>query len=186
MEPFPYKKLNVVGTTSSGKSTLAERLANKLKLDFIELDALHWEPNWTEAPLEVFRARVETATQAQAWVVAGNYHVVRDLVWKRAEAIIWLDYSFPTVFRQLTIRTIRRAVTQEELWNGNREKFWWHLKLWSDESLFKWLFKTYWRRKREYPQLLALPEHAHLTLIHFKTPQETNDWLKKLGSPNQL
>ena len=180
METFPYKKLNVVGTTSSGKSTLAERLANKLGLDFIELDALHWEPNWTTAPLEVFRTRVEMATQARAWVVAGNYRVVRDLVWKRAEAIIWLDYSFPTVFWRLITRTIKRAVLQEELWNGNRERFWWHLKLWSDESLFKWLFKTYWRRKREYPQLFSLPEHSHLQIIHFKSVEDTQNWLEKL------
>lgn len=164
---------------------MAERLANKIGGEFIELDALHWEPNWMEAPLDVFRSRVTMATQAQAWVVAGNYHVVRDLIWKCAEAIIWLDYSFPIVFWRLTTRTIKRAVTQEELWNGNRERFWWHFKLWSDESLFKWLFKSYWRRKREYPQLLALPEYAHLTLIHFKTPQEANEWLKKL-SANQL
>ena len=180
MEPFPYKKLNVVGTTSSGKSTLAERLANKLDLDFIELDALHWEPNWTEAPLDVFRKRVERATQAQAWVVAGNYHAVRDLVWKRTEAVIWLDYSFPVVFWRLTARTIKRAITQEELWNGNRERFWWHFKLWSDESLFKWLFKTYWRRKREYPRLFAMPEHSHLHIIHLRAPKQTQGWFEQL------
>src|SRR5215211_387588 len=71
MVPFPYHHIVVIGTTSSGKSTLAERLAERLDMDFIELDALHWEPNWQEAPLEVFRARVEAATQAKRWVVAG-------------------------------------------------------------------------------------------------------------------
>jgi len=102
--------------------------------------------------------------------VAGNYSAVCDIVWQRAEAIIWLDYPFHIVFWRLLVRTIRRAVYQEELWNGNREKFWWHLKLWSEESLFHWLFKTYWRRKREYPALFALPENAHLKIIHLKHP----------------
>lgn len=183
---FPHRRIVVVGTTGSGKSTMAERLANKIGGEFIELDALHWEPDWMEAPFEVFRSRVGMATQAQAWVVAGNYHVVRDLIWKRAEAIIWLDYSFPIVFWRLTTRTIRRAITREELWNGNREKFWWHFKLWSDESLFKWLFKTYWRRKREYPQLFALPEHKHLNVIHFRTPQETEEWMTNIRINNQV
>ena len=183
---FSYQRIVVVGTTGSGKSTMAERLANKIGGEFIELDALHWEPDWMEAPFEVFRSRVGMATQAQAWVVAGNYHVVRDLIWKRAEAIIWLDYSFPIVFWRLTTRTIRRAITREELWNGNREKFWWHFKLWSDESLFKWLFKTYWRRKREYPQLFALPEHKHLNVIHFRTPQETEEWMTNIRINNQV
>lgn len=180
MPAFPYHRLVVVGTTSSGKSTLAKRLAAKLGCDFIELDALHWEPGWQEAPLEVFRQRVETATQAAAWVVAGNYHVVRDIVWRKAEAVIWLDYSFPRVFWQLTRRTFTRWWTQELLWGTNRESLWTHFKLWSEESLFHWLFKTYWRRKRETPALLSQPEHRHLQLIHFKNPREAEAWMERL------
>jgi len=174
MDSFSYQRIVVVGTTSSGKSTLASQLAKKIGADFIELDALHWEPNWVEAPDEVFRMRVEAATHSKAWVVAGNYHVVRDIIWPRAEVIIWLDYPFRIVFWRLFMRTIRRSIFQEELWNGNREIFWMHLKLWSEESLFRWLFKTYWRRKREYPMLFALPENAHLKIIHLRHPKETH------------
>jgi adenylate kinase family enzyme len=188
MNTFPYHRIVVVGTTSSGKSTLAGQLAEKIGGDFIDLDALHWEPNWVGAKPEVFRERVETAIRSQIWVVAGNYHVVRDVIWQRAEAVIWLDYPFHIVFWRMLKRTIRRAVTQEELWNGNRESFWKHLMLWSDESLFNWLFKTYWRRKREYPKLFALPENAHLQVIHFKHPKETEHWLHNSfpQPPNQL
>ena len=62
--PFPNKRIVVVGTTSSGKSTLASQLAQKIGGDFIELDALHWEPNWVEAPEEIFRQRVIKAISA--------------------------------------------------------------------------------------------------------------------------
>lgn len=180
MDTFPYKRTVIVGTTSSGKSTLASQLAEIISADFIELDALHWEANWVGAKPEVFRKRVETATSSQTWVVAGNYHVVRDIIWQRAEVIIWLDYPFQIVFWRLLTRTIRRAITQEELWNGNRESFWPHLKLWSDDSLFHWLFKTYWRKKREYPIFFALPENAHLKIIHFKHPEEAERWISNL------
>lgn len=179
MSPLPYQRIVIIGTTSSGKSTLAGKLANRFGLSYIDLDALHWEPNWTEAPLEVFRERVRNRIQAQAWVVAGNYHIVRDLVWAQAEAIIWLDYSFLRVFWQLTKRTFKRWWTQELLWGTNRENLWMHFKLWSDESLYHWLFKTYWRRKREFPVLLSKPEHHHLQLLHFKHPRETDAWLKQ-------
>jgi adenylate kinase family enzyme len=178
MNGFPYKKLIVVGTTGSGKSTLAEQLAGKLGGDFIELDALYWGPNWTPAENDLFRSRVEEATLSPCWVVAGNYGRIRALTWPLAEAIIWLDYSFLLIFWRLTVRTFRRAITQEELWNGNRERFWWHFKLWSDESLFHWLFKTYWRRKREYPVLFAQPKYSHLKIIRFKKPRETTEWLQ--------
>ena len=180
MAAFPYQRVVVVGTTSSGKSTLAKQIADRFGMDYIELDALHWEPNWTPAWLEDFRARVETATNSKSWIVAGNYRIVRDLVWPKAEAIIWLDYSFLFIFWRLTVRTIRRSVRREELWNDNREKFWRHLKIWSDESLFRWLFKTYWRRQREYPLLFSLPENQHLKIIQLKTATQTEKWLAAL------
>jgi hypothetical protein len=63
MSSFPYKRIVISGVTSSGKSTLAEKLARRFGMDFIELDALHWEPGWQEAPDDVFRARVEKATR---------------------------------------------------------------------------------------------------------------------------
>ncbi len=180
MQTFPYRRIIVIGVTSAGKSTLAETLAQKLGLEFIELDALHWEPNWVDAPDDVFRQRVAAAISAPGWTLAGNYSVVRDLTWPRAEAVIWLDYPLHIVFWRLLTRTLRRWWTRELLWGTNRENLWNHFKLWSDDSLFHWLFKTYWRRKREIPQFLARPEYAHLKLIHFKMPRETENWLNSL------
>lgn len=177
---FRYKRIVVIGVTSSGKSTLAETLARRFDMDFIDLDALHWEPNWQGAPLDVFRERVERATRAKKWAVAGNYHTVRDLIWSKADAVIWLDYPFLTVLWQLTRRTFKRWWNQELLWGTNREPLIQHFKLWSQDSLFHWLFKTYWRRRREIPILLSEPGHQHLKLIRLKTPDETRIWLEGL------
>jgi adenylate kinase family enzyme len=181
MNSFPYRRIIVVGTTSSGKSTLASHLAEKIGGEYIELDEYYWEPNWTPAEPLVFFERVKAKISSKVWVAAGNYRLVRELIWDKAEAVIWLDYPFHIVFWRLLTRTIRRAITKEELWNGNREKFWWHLKLWSEESLFHWLFKTYWMRKSEYPMLFKLPENAHLKILRFKHPKETEYWLNNLS-----
>jgi len=180
MSPFPYQRVIVVGVTSSGKSTLAEKLAQRFALNYIELDALHWEPNWQSAPLDVFRTRVEKATQAERWIIAGNYSIVRDLTWPKAEAVIWLDYPFLTVLWQLTRRTFHRWWTQELLWGTNRESLRDHFRLWSKDSLFNWLFQTYARRKREYPMLLSQPEYRHLKLIRLEDPEATKAWLEGL------
>lgn len=180
MNPFPYKRLVVIGVTSSGKSTLAANLAKRFDMSFIDLDALNWEPNWQAASLEVFRQRVRKAIQVEKWTVAGNYHTVRALIWPQAEAVIWLDYPLLTVLGQLTRRTFKRWWTQELLWGTNRESLLVHFKLWSQDSLFHWLFKTYWRRKREIPSLMSQPENQHLKLLWFKNPKETQRWLNSL------
>jgi adenylate kinase family enzyme len=182
MPSFPFKRVVVVGTTSSGKSTLAKNLAEQFSLDFIELDALHWEPNWKEVRYEVFRRRVDIVTQAKRWVVAGNYHVVRDLIWPHAEAVIWLDYPLWTILWQLTRRTFSRWWKRELLWGSNYENLFSHFKIWSDDSLYHWLFKTYWRRKREFLLLFALPENAHLKIIRLRSPEETKEWIKTFSS----
>lgn len=180
MSSLPYKHIVVIGVTSSGKSTLAETLAKRFNMSFIELDALHWEPGWQEAQAEVFRSRVEKATKAKKWVVAGNYREVRDITWTQADAVIWLDYPFLTVLWQLTRRTFQRWWNHELLWGTNYESLRNHFKIWSDESLFHWLFKTYGRRRHEYPILLAQPEYQHLKVIRFKHPKETRKWLEAL------
>lgn len=180
--PFPYKRIVVIGTTSSGKSTLGKLLSEKLNLDFIELDALHWEPNWQEAEDEVFRERVRLAIKSNTWVVAGNYRVVRDLIWTQAQIVIWLDYPLHILLWRLLRRTIQRSLSQELLWGTNRDKFLKHLKLWSEESLINWLFKTYWRRKREIPVLFSEPQYEHLKLLRFKHPRETEKWFATVNA----
>ena len=167
----------IIGTSGSGKTTLARQIAEGLGIPHIELDALHWEPNWTEAPREVMRERVAAAAEAPAWALDGNYSKVRDIVWSRATHLIWLDYSFPLVFWRILSRTIRRAFSQEELWNGNRESVG---KMFSRDSILVWVIGTHQRRKREFPELLARPEYSHLTVYRFRSPGETERWLKNL------
>lgn len=178
MKSLTYQRIIITGTTGSGKSTLAKQLAEKMNFNFIDLDTLHWEPNWQGAETAVFLARVQKAIEAQAWVLAGNYSVTRNLTWNRAQLIIWLDYPFHIVFWRLLTRTIWRVASQEELWNGNRERLSTQLKLWSQDSIIHWLFKTYWRRKRETPILFA--QYKHLKVIHFKHPKEAQSWLQSL------
>ena len=180
MTDFSYTRLIVIGVTGVGKSTLAQQLSEKLKLDCIDLDAVYWQPNWTHLSDSEFRARVEEATGAPHWVIAGNYRVVRDICWSRAEAAIWLDYSLWTVFWRLTFRIFRRWWKRELLWGTNYESLWMHFKFWSDDSLWHWLFKTYWKRKREYANLLVQPRYARLKVFCFKTQHETDQWLATL------
>ena len=87
------RRAAVVGTSGSGKTTLATSLAQRLGLAHVELDSLYWGPDWTPAPRERFREQVARALSGEAWTTDGNYGAVRDIVWARADTVVWLDLS---------------------------------------------------------------------------------------------
>ena len=170
------QRVAIVGTTGAGKTTLGRRLAARLGGDFIDMDVLNWGPDWTPAPVPVLRERVSAALAGERWVVAGNYNRVRDIVWGRADTLIWLDYPLPVTLWRLFRRTVRRIFTQEELWGGNRERF--RDQFASRDSLFLWALKTHYRRRREYPADLARPEYGHLRVLRFRRPGALEKWLR--------
>jgi adenylate kinase family enzyme len=177
----PGQRTVVIGSSGSGKTTLARRLAQLLKVPHVELDALHWEPNWMEAPLEVFRERTATALNGDRWVVDGNYSKVRDILWVQADTIIWLDYPLGQALGRLVKRTFRRVVLREELWNGNRETLS-NALIPRADNIFVWTIKRHHHRRREYPELFARPEFSHLKVIRLLSAKATDAWLEKLES----
>ena len=137
------RRVEVVGPSCSGKTTTARRLAAVLGVPYIELDALHHDAGWTEAPAEVLQERVRAALDAapDGWVVDGTYFgKLGSLVLDRADTIVWLDIPFRTAIRRVLWRTLRRAVRREELWNGNRESL--RLAL-SRDSIVFWVLRTH-------------------------------------------
>jgi len=170
-----FQRIVVVGTAGSGKTTLAGQLAARLGLPHVELDALHWDANWTMVPLPVFRERVAQALAGDAWVVDGSYGKARDLVWPRAKMIVWLDYGLPIIFWRLFWRSVQRSLAREELWNGNRERL--RDQFFSRDSLFLWALQSNRRQGAEYLALLQRPEHAHLELVRLRLPAATRAWL---------
>jgi len=171
------RRIVVIGNTNAGKSTLAAELARRLGLPFVELDALFWEPNWIESELAVFRARVAEATAGEGWVVAGNYTArIQDVVWPRAETVIFLDYSLPLVLRRVLTRSWKRWRTREVLWGTNTENFWKHLTSWND-SLLTWAVKSHHKHRERWPGFVADPHWAGTRFLRFCSPRETNRWL---------
>ena len=150
-------RVAVFGTTGSGKSWLAERLAARAGLRVVELDALYWGRDWQSAPLELFRHRVERETRDGGWIVVGNYDQVRDIVWTKADTLIWFDLPFGLVFWRLLRRTVRRALSGEELWGtGNRESL--RTAFLSRHSILLWAIKTHRRNRKRFARECAALE----------------------------
>lgn len=181
MYPILGRRVAVIGSTGSGKSTIARQMARLLGVPHVELDGIVHGPNWVDLPNDVFHARTAEALSGDGWVVDGNYHVVRDLTIGQAETVVWLDYPLIIPLWRVIRRTIGRIVTHAELWNGNRET--WRGAFFGRDSLILWILKTHRVRRREFTALFRQPEHARRTVIHLRSPRATDRWLEDAMTP---
>ena len=176
----PPRRVSIVGSTGTGKTSFARELALVLGVRHIELDALAWGPNWTLADADTLQARVRDAIAADGWVVDGNYggRGARQIVWAAADTIVWLDYPLTTILWRLLRRTLARIGDRAELWpgTGNRESV--RNAFLSRESLFLWALRTYRVRRRTYGRLFGEPELAHAARLRFRRPPEAERWLE--------
>jgi hypothetical protein len=170
------RRVSVVGPTGSGKTTFAKSLAASLGVPHVELDALFWQPGWRESSVEDFRARVASAIAEDAWVIDGNYRSrLGGLVWTRADTVVWLDPPIALRFARLLWRTIHRARSGVELWNGNRESF--REAFLSSDSLLLFALRSAPGSRRALEARLAQPEHAHLRVHRLQSYADAQRWL---------
>ena len=169
------QRVVVVGSSGSGKTTVARELAERLGVRCVGLDALHHGPNWTEASADELReAVIRELGGRSGWVVDGNYYgKLGDLVLRQADTVVWLDLPLRMCLVRLWHRTLHRIRDDVELWNGNRET--WRGAFWGRESLFWWTIRHHDVRRRRWPARFArLP---NLGVVRLRTPRDVEAWL---------
>ncbi|HXA62338.1 MAG TPA: hypothetical protein VNW94_24575 [Streptosporangiaceae bacterium] len=174
------QRVLVSGISGSGKTTLARRLSSGLGLPRYELDALHHGPGWVKRP--EFESDVREFSAGTRWVTEDQYFgFLGDLLWERADTVIWLDLPHRTVMQRVVRRSLIRAVGRTELWNGNREGF----RDWLDPGHpIRWSWSNYDRRRHKVTERVA--GHRDLTVIHLRSAHEARRWLRAtLASTHQ-
>jgi adenylate kinase family enzyme len=171
------RRVSVVGVPGSGKTTVGRQLAASLGVPFVELDSIFHQPGWVDLPVDDFRKRVTEALTAPAWVADGNYSAVRDLVWQRADTVVWLDLPRRRVMYRIILRTVRRALTRERLWNGNREPLSNFYRLDPAKNIIRWTWVKYADYVERYGTAMQDPAYTHLTFVRVRSQHEVDAFL---------
>ncbi len=175
-------RIHVIGTGGAGKTFLAAQLAQALTVPHIELDSLFWRENWQKPETEVFQQVVREALSGEDWVTDGNYSAVREIVWGRAQVVVWLDYPLRFIFLRLLKRSLRRALRRELLWGTNRESF--SKLFFSRDSLLLYVLRTHKQKQALYEKLTQSPEYTEIEFVRLRSPRQTRQWYQEfISSP---
>lgn len=169
------QRVLVSGSSASGKTTLARWIEARSELVHHELDALHHGPNWL--PRATFRKEVETFVATDQWVTEDQYSsVLGELLWQRADMLVWLDLPRRVVMLRVIRRSIARAALRTELWNGNREN-WRH---WRDhDHPIRWTWAHHGERRRQ--TLHLIERHPHVRVTRLRTARQVRHWRHRVG-----
>jgi adenylate kinase family enzyme len=165
----------VAGSTGAGKTTLARAVSASGGMPHYELDALHHGPGWLKRP--EFEADVQRFSTQPRWVAEDQYHrLLGDLLWRRADTVVWLDLPRRVVMSRVVRRSAVRAMTRRELWNGNRES--WRDWLQADHPI-RWAW-THFHRKRA--QVLACAaQHPDVAIVRMATTNDVRRFLATIS-----
>jgi energy-coupling factor transporter ATP-binding protein EcfA2 len=174
-------RILVLGRTGSGKTTLARQLAGVLGVQHVELDALYFDADLSTVPLEVLRSRTSVAVAGERWVTDGNKRAVRDLVWPRADTVVWLDYPFAVSLWRLGKRAARRtsAVRRDAASGGPGPAGAGRHLVTAGRGVLRAL-RSHRGQRRLFPVMLAEPAHRHLAVVRLRSPRQTRGWLARV------
>lgn len=173
--PSGVKRVLVVGITGAGKSTMARALSARLGLPFHEMDALHYVgPDWAADP--ALRQKVSKIASTPGWIFDSFGHPdVRDLLWTRADTVVWLDYSRAVVMPRVLRRSLRRTLSRERIFGGNVETMsgWFR----ADHPVW-WAWSQHAARRSEIERRVHDPCFAPLRVMRFSSPRAADGWLR--------
>ena len=161
----------IASASGNGKTTVGRRLAQRLDVPCVELDALVHGPNWIETPDAELRRIVEPIVRSDGWVIDGTYpRKLGSLVLDSADTVVWLDQPVRVWLPRLLRRTARRVTGRETLWNGNRETLW--TAIGGPNSLIFYALRSHVRRRRTWPAKLA-----RYPVTRLRTPADVERWI---------
>lgn len=177
-----HKRFVIVGSSSSGKSTLARNLCNKYPhLKRIELDYLSWLPGWKSRPKQEFRSLVSQTINQNSnngWIIDGNYKSAKDIIWSKVEIVVWLEYQFWIVWYRAWKRTLTRIIFKSKVCNGNVESLSSIISNPMENFIPLWVYYNHSKYQHFIP--LWKSQYPNVKIIKIPSPNHCKYWFKNL------
>lgn len=118
------KKILLIGSPGSGKSTFGKKLSKKLNIPLVHLDRLFWKKDWSERSREEFDESLLKELEKEAWIIDGNYSRTLETRLQHADTVVFFDYNrFLCLWRVLKRVITNYGKVRDDMGEGCRERF---------------------------------------------------------------
>lgn len=169
-----YNRICIVGGPGSGKTTLSNILSEIYNIPVIHIDGIHHLANWKIRDKLERDNIILSYLEKDKWVIDGNYSSTIIERFKKAELIIWLDYSTFMLLKGVIKRFLKNVNKEREDIPGCKEKF--------DFKFLKQVLR-YNKNKRHIilDNLATIPKDR---VLIFNNQKDLNNWIKNLQNNN--
>jgi len=150
------KRVLVIGSGGSGKSTFARQLGERLNIEVKHLDRFYWRPGWTKPAKEDWLQTVSELIAGNSWIIDGNFGGTLELRVKRCDTIVFLDMSrLLCLWRVAKRRLLYRNRSRPDMSEGCHEKL--------DLEFISWVWGYSHRSRPKVIKLLL--EHSEIKKV---------------------
>jgi len=170
------KRILVIGSGGSGKSTLSVKLGATLGIEVFHLDKLYWSAGWIESERNKWQSIVEELLVREQWIIDGNFSGTLQQRIESCDTIVFLDLSRALcLWRILKRRLHYRHGGRPDMAEGCNERL--------NLEFVSWIL-NYQRRTR--PKVLNLIKlnTANKKIFWLKSPQQVKAFLLSLEQPS--
>ena len=99
-----FKKIIVIGSPGSGKSTFSRKLRDITGLPLYHLDLIWHKPDKTNLSRDEFDQKLKQIMNENEWIIDGNYQRTIDLRLKYCDTVFLLDYPIDICLKGIELR----------------------------------------------------------------------------------
>jgi len=176
------RKIALFGPTATGKTTLARRLSAESGYLHTDLDDLLFTPDGPLS-LEEFRRQAAEVTSGDEWIVEGNFSKLADVVWHRAEVLVWLDFPLPLIVYRIVRRSLRQLTGRED--SAQARRLTWSKAFFDRRSLLRTAIRKYRNNRPRYALQVSETAALGVDVIRLRRPREVERWTSGLREANR-
>ncbi len=163
------KRILIIGSGGSGKTTLAQRLGEKTGIEVIHLDALYWKPNWVRTDNDDWDRTIAELIAGDEWIMDGNYSRTMKMRMPAADTVIFLDLPRTICFWRIFKRVMRyHGRNRPDVAPGCNEKF--------DLEFLLWIW-NYPNRTKPKVEALLKSFHNKIKVIRLRSAKEVENFI---------